>query len=186
MKKPDHVLEIFLQPGEFYFGDKDTRIRTLLGSCVSVTMWHPKRLIGGMCHYMLPYRSPQKTAPRLYELDGRYAEEAMLMFFREAARHHTNPGEYVVKVFGGGNMFPGVKKKISANTCNADSSREEIMACSSVSCKNTAVIQALAKQHHFNISAAHLGGVGHRTIIFDVWSGHVWMRKPGMQNETEG
>ena len=48
MKKPDHVIEIFLQPGDFYFGGADTRIRTILGSCVSITMWHPTRLIGGM------------------------------------------------------------------------------------------------------------------------------------------
>ena len=28
MKRPSHVIEIFLQPGDFYFGDRDTRIRT--------------------------------------------------------------------------------------------------------------------------------------------------------------
>lgn len=179
MKKPDHVLDVFLQPGEFYFGDRDTRIRTLLGSCVSVTMWHPTRLIGGMCHYMLPYRSPQKIPPNQYQLDGRYAEEAMLMFFREVARHDTDPRKYVVKVFGGGNMFPvGDKKR--RGSCTPDSSREEIMACSNVSCKNTSVIYALARQYGFHIAAEHVGGVGHRNIIFDIWSGHVWMRKPAV------
>ena len=29
--KPQHVLGIFMQPGEFYFGDESTGIRTLLG-----------------------------------------------------------------------------------------------------------------------------------------------------------
>lgn len=177
MKKPEHVLEIFLQPGEFYFGDKDTRIRTLLGSCVSVTMWHPKRLIGGMCHYMLPFHGQQKVSPRNYKLDGKYAEDAMLMFFQEAIRHGTNPADYVMKVFGGGNMFPDVKRK-SLNACDPTSSLEEIRACSDVSCKNAAVIYALAKHYKFRIAAEHMGGVGHRSIIFDVWSGHVWMRKP--------
>lgn len=177
IKKPDHVLDIFLQPGEFYFGDKDTRIRTLLGSCVSVTMWHPKLLIGGMCHYMLPFRGPQKTAPRNYKLDGRYAEEAMLMFLQEAARHNSDPRKYVVKVFGGGNMFPDNTRK-RPGSCNPKSSREEIMACSNVSCKNTSVIYSLAKQYGFHIAAEHMGGDKHRNIIFDIWSGHVWMRKP--------
>ena len=51
-----NVIEIFLQPGDFYFGDRDTRIRTLLGSCVSITMWHPRLHVGGMCHFMLPER----------------------------------------------------------------------------------------------------------------------------------
>jgi chemotaxis protein CheD len=180
MQKPDHVLEIFLQPGEFYFGDKDTRIRTLLGSCVSVTMWHPTRLIGGMCHYMLPFRGPQKISPRQYKLDGRYAEEAMLMFVQEAVRHDTDPRKYVVKVFGGGNMFPDSKK--NQGKCSPQMNRKEIMACSNVSCKNEAVIHLLAKQYGFHISAEHMGGIGHRNIIFDIWSGHVWMRKPVSQN----
>ena len=50
MKKPQSVIEIFLQPGELWFGDEQTRIRTILGSCVAVTLWHPGRRIGGMCH----------------------------------------------------------------------------------------------------------------------------------------
>src|SRR5262245_20243998 len=54
MKSPADVLEIFLQAGEFYFGGEKTRIRTLLGSCVAITVWHPKLRIGGMSHYMLP------------------------------------------------------------------------------------------------------------------------------------
>lgn len=180
MHTPEHVLDIFLQPGEFYFGDKDTRIRTLLGSCVSVTMWHPTRLIGGMCHYMLPFRGPQKISPRQYKLDGRYAEEAMLMFVQEAARHNTDPRKYVVKVFGGGNMFPDNKKNQGA--CPPISTRQEIIACTNVSCKNEAVIHLLAKQYGFHIAAEHMGGIGHRNIIFDIWSGHVWMRKPATQN----
>ena len=49
MKQSEHAVEIFLQPGDFYFGDENTRLRSLLGSCVSITMWHPTKLIGGMC-----------------------------------------------------------------------------------------------------------------------------------------
>lgn len=83
MKTPEGVLEIFLQPGEFYFGDEKTRIRTLLGSCVAITMWHPKLNIGGMCHYMLPQNRRKETA---HVLDGRYAVDAMQMFLREIHR----------------------------------------------------------------------------------------------------
>lgn len=160
MLKPDHVLDIFLQPGEFYFGDRDTRIRTLLGSCVSITMWHPVRLIGGMCHYLLPSR------PGIVDstLDGRYAEEAMLMFLQETARHNTNPSEYVVKIFGGGNMFPDLKKRKGSCTLSSSNKKvtacpkEEIMACSNVSCKNIAVMYILAKEYGLHIAAEHMGG----------------------------
>ena len=85
MRKPPHVIEIFLNPGEFYFGDRDVRIRTILGSCVSITLWHPKLLIGGMCHYMLPSRQGRETK----RADGKYADEALGLLFEEIRRGGT-------------------------------------------------------------------------------------------------
>lgn len=87
MKKPAHVVEIFLQPGESYFGDKNTRIRTLLGSCVSITLWHPHLLIGGMCHYLLPDRGGKSSTG---ELDGRYADEAIQILLKEVRAAGTD------------------------------------------------------------------------------------------------
>ena len=57
MRKPPHVIEIYLQPGELWFGDANTRIRTILGSCVAITLWHPHRRIDGMCRYMSQSRA---------------------------------------------------------------------------------------------------------------------------------
>ena len=99
---PLDILEIFLQPGEFYFGEDKTRIRTLLGSCVAIVLWHPRLHIGGMCHYMLPQRPRKRQGEAL---DGRYAEDAMHMFMRELGRSGTNPADYQVKLFGAGQMF---------------------------------------------------------------------------------
>jgi len=170
MKKPSHAIDIFLQPGEFYFGDSDTRIRTILGSCVAITMWHPRRLIGGMCHYMLASR-PNRRVSRL---DGKYGEDAILMFFAEAIRHDTDPGEYVWKVFGGGNMFPA---QSGHRPCDAKPCEQVIDICRNVSCKNGMIGRALLRQHGMGIAAEHVGGSGHRNVIFDVWSGHVWVRQ---------
>lgn len=169
MQKPAHAIEIFLQPGDFYFGDKNTRIRTVLGSCVSITLWHPKLHIGGMCHYMLPFR-PVTAA----QLDGRYAEEALQLFLREIRTANTRPSEYRVRVLGGGDMFPTLIRK---NRCEPHTNREDIGACRSVSCKNAAIARLLLASHGFEIEAEDLGGDGHRQVIFDIWSGHVLVRK---------
>lgn len=156
MHKPAHVIEIFLQPGEVYFGERDTRIRTLLGSCVAVTVWHPGLLLGGMCHYMLPkHPAGKRGAP-----DGRYADEAMELMMREIRNAGTRPSEYQVKLFGGGHMF---------SACQAVSEDH-------VGAKNIEMARALMKQHGFSSCAEHLGGAGHRKIFFDIWSGHVWVR----------
>lgn len=169
MNNPGHTIDVFLQPGDFYFGDKKTQIRTILGSCVSITMWHPELQIGGMCHFMLPSRHTNQTKM----LDGRYAEEAILMFFKEAVRYDANPKEFVVKVFGGGNMFP---QRGAKQTCNSHSSRDEIHACTNVSCKNSAIVHSLAATYGFSIETHDVGGTGHRQVIFDVGSGNVWVR----------
>ncbi len=169
MKKPAHVIEIFLQPGDFYFGDKDIRIRTILGSCVSITVWHPMRLIGGMCHYLLPFRGNRQ----MHLPDGRYAEDAMQLFLREIHLNKSLPSEYQLKIFGAGNMFSQQSKTVA---CKPLGTREDIQACKNISCKNIAIARYLAALHGFKIEAENLGGDGHRQVIFDIRSGHAWVR----------
>lgn len=156
MNQPAHIIDIFLHQGEVYFGDRETRIRTVLGSCVAVTLWHPDLLIGGMCHYMLPSR--HQTTPK--PLDGKYADEALALMLSEIKRSGTRAREYQVKLFGGGDMFPASKKL-----------REQ-----HVGFKNVEAGRELLIRHGLKIQAEHLGGDGHRNLIFDIWSGHVWMK----------
>lgn len=156
MESSAATLDIFLQPGEIFFGDADTRIRTILGSCVAITLWHPRRRIGGMCHFMLPERRRGERS----ELDGRYADEAMLLLIEEITRASTRAHEYEAKLFGGGNMFaPREQKQITVAERNIDAGRE------------------LLRRHGFNVLVEHLGGRGHRQIIFEVGSGDVWVRQ---------
>jgi len=179
MIKPAQVIEVFLQPGDFYFGDQNTRISTLLGSCVSITMWHRTRLIGGMCHYLLPSR----PKGNVYTLDGHYADEAMQMFQREIKAAKTHSSEYRVKVFGGGNMFHNTKKEVSGRPVMNNRSNKFSM---SVADKNVLVARSLVLSNGFTIEAEDLGGAGHRQLIFDIWSGHAWVRKPAMQKIISG
>jgi chemotaxis protein CheD len=177
MKKSAHTVDIFLTQGEVYFGDRDTHIRTVLGSCVAITMWHPELLIGGMCHYMLPSRRMQgqelhcriRNSPTAFPsrraldtdaLDGKYADEALELMAAEIQRNGTRPGEYQVKLFGGGNMFPATN---------------QLRECH-VGLKNVEAGTELLARHGLKVSAEHLGGIGHRNLIFDIGSGHVWMK----------
>lgn len=164
MEHKEGQFEVFLQPGEFYFGDADTRIRTLLGSCVSFTAWHPQRRIGAMCHYMLPGRRGQIT-----ELDGRYGNEAVLWFLQEAVDHGTNPEDYEIKFFGGGDMF----ERIAGGK-------------QSIGKLNTVLGLDMLQSLGHRIVARHVGGSGHRHVIFDVGSGDVWCRYvPLKEHKTE-
>lgn len=152
-KSPDEVMEVYLNPGEWYFGDEDTRIKTLLGSCVSFTLWHPVRRIGGMCHYMLPSRNSNANLP----LDGKYADEAVELLVQRIDAEKTRPQDYIAKVFGGGSI-------IKTDTV-------------SISEKNVMAARDLIKKHKFKLQGECLGGIGHRNVIFELWSGEVWLKK---------
>lgn len=152
----DDIREVFLQPGGFHFGAGRTRISTLLGSCISITLWHPTRLIGGMCHFMLPTRGLPAGVP----LDGRYGDEALALFDRAVATAASRPADYQVKVFGGGNM-------LAHSTEGA-----EIM---NIATRNVDSAYALLARHGYRPTVAHCGGQGHRKLFFDLWTGHVWL-----------
>ncbi|MDD5240698.1 MAG: chemotaxis protein CheD [Sulfuricella sp.] len=171
MRTPLSVIEIFLQPGDFYFGDRDTRIRTLLGSCISIVVWHPQRLIGGMCHYMLPTRGKKRTGT----LDGRYGDEALVLFLKEIQAAGTRPAEYEAKLFGGSNMFTGTGKIRCPEINCAD---PFTASCKDISCRNRRSARLLAERHGFAVTAEKLGGTQPHNILFDLWSGHVWIKRP--------
>lgn len=149
-------IDIFLQPGDIYFGDRGTRIRTVLGSCVSVTFWQPQLLLGGMCHIMLPERIGTAAG----EPDGRYAADALALLFGDMRAAGTQPGEYQAKLFGGGRMFA-----FKAGHEALDIGR-----------RNIEMARRLLRRHGIEPASEHLAGMGHRSIIFDVASGDVWVK----------
>jgi chemotaxis protein CheD len=161
------MIEIFLQPGEYYVGDASCRIRTLLGSCVSITIWHPKRRIGAMSHFLLASRIRTATDA----LDARYGDEALPMMLRDLAERNVPAEACEAKLFGGGNMFPEHARTKSHN----------------VGQKNGEAAHQLLRAHGIRVVSESLFGIGYRQIIFDVSTGHVWSRqvKPGLVSPSE-
>ena len=148
---------VLLKAGDFHFGGGGTRISTLLGSCVSITLWHPRKRIGGMCHYMMTERPREPDMP----LDGRYAAEAFELFLQHVDAAGTRPSEYQAKLFGGANMFAG-----------SDAGRMNIGA------RNIEYGHRLLASQHIALIAEHVAGSGRRKLHFDLWNGDVWLAFP--------
>ncbi|MBB1268338.1 chemoreceptor glutamine deamidase CheD [Shewanella sp. SR44-3] len=157
--------QITLQPGEFHFDQGKVRINTLLGSCVAITLWHPNKHLGGMCHYMLPKSS---HARRLEQ--GFFADGAMKLFLDAIKQHHTRPEDYHVKLFGGSNMF----RQLNSNHHFLN-----------VAEKNIAAGLKLLKQHGFHIQNMDLGGTVHRQVYLELWNGDVWVKYGGLEPNRE-
>ena len=170
---PNTIRDVSLAPGEHFFGGGSTRIRTILGSCVAITVWHPKLHVGGMCHYMLPNRRGTRLPSRKgvrpgvcptgesRELAGRYADEAVELLVREIRRANTRTAEYQTKIFGGGQMFDLVAG---------------VGVATDIGQRNIEAALQLSREHGFQLAAQQLGGRGHLSLFFDLWSGHVWCK----------
>ncbi len=154
---PAQIVDIYLEPGEFYFGESHARIRTLLGSCVAITLWHPRYHIGGMCHFMLPHRERSTHDT----LNGKYADEAMALFLCETARCGTHLTDYEIKLFGGGSVLEALERHAKLEN---------------IAQQNIQAAHRLMARHGLAIKAESLGGVGYRKVIFELWSGDVWSR----------
>lgn len=156
IKARQDASDIYLRPGDFFFGSQRARVRTVLGSCVSITMWHRERRIGGMCHYLLPARGE----PAYATLDGRYADDAVELFLCEIDRAGTRREDYEIKLFGGGSMFGGACRGEGMN----------------IGTRNIEAGRRLLQRHGLSVHGEHLAGAGHRNLIFELASGRVWLK----------
>jgi len=156
-------VDIFLNPGDWFFGDRQNRIHTTLGSCIAVTLWHPNLRLGGMCHFMLPAR--QEVGG---ELNARYGDDAMDLLIGEIRRLGTRPEDYESKLFGGASLFDLGPQG------------------NSVARRNIEAAEALMVRFGFAVAARSLGGSGYRQLLFNIAKGDVWVRQGSGQDDSAG
>ena len=154
----DKLIDIFLMPGDFFVGDQRYRVRTLLGSCVSITLWHPSLRIGAMSHFLLPGSSKRKSV-REDDKPGMYGADAMQLMMAGMAKHGVPLVQCQGKIFGGGAMFPGNGKATDIGAQNGDYAR------------------SMLQEYGITLVSESLYGAGHRQLIFTIRSGEVLSRQ---------
>ncbi len=141
---------IVLGLGDIYFGQAPRKISTLLGSCVAITLWHSGLRIGGMCHVVVP---------DLTKLNGdtRYPNCAVRSFIKDIVSYKTHAKEYIVGIYGGGNMFPdiGIAKQ------------------KQIGYRNIECMKDIMLKSGFNVSDAHIGGNEYRRVSLCLNTGNV-------------
>lgn len=148
--------QVFLLPGQWYFGARGELVRTLLGSCVALTLWHPQRHCGGMCHFLLPDRQRVQGA----EPDGRYGEEAVELLVKAMARHGTQPNDYVVELYGGADTMP-----------------DQVNMKFNVGERNIEKALTLIDHYGLQLSTVDVGGNEPRNVLLDLRNGQVQLRR---------
>ena len=161
--KPDTPIH-YLKPGGFFFLKKPGVIRTVLGSCVTVTMFARNTNLGAACHPVLPEcRNDKKVCYFAGCTDKfRYVECVIPEMMRLFRKEGVTPDELEVKLFGGSEMI-----------INSNPAKQVIR----VGLMNTEM--ALNILHSFDIQPdkRDTGGQFGRRLFFDTSNGDVWIKK---------
>lgn len=153
---------IVIHVGELLFGRGRRRIRTLLGSCVAITLWHPRQRLGGICHFAIPSRPAGTPGP----LSARYGDDCLELFRRSAEERGTRLVEYEARIFGGGDMLAGHRAPRELDSVQRQP----------VGDANAARAFELLMAEGVSILEADVGEQGYRTVEFDAVTGQVQAR----------
>jgi len=93
-------------PGEYYVTQRDMVLVTVLGSCVTACIRDRLSGIGGMNHFMLPDARPDQDTP--VSPSARYGAYAMELLINSLLNLGAQRSLLEAKVFGGGNVLPGM------------------------------------------------------------------------------
>jgi len=158
---------IYLKPGDVHFGPAPGRLATLLGSCVAITLWHPRRALGGMCHVVFPDGPAESEKAK--DCDNRYARCAFQFMADCVAAFGTRAADYRVGLFGGGDMF-------------ADLTRDGFPAIGEL---NVQRARELLAHHGFSVGHEHVGGRTYRRLNLDLGNGRVELAATRVQQSAK-
>lgn len=146
------IRQVYLQPGELFVDDAPALVQTILGSCVSVTMFCTKGRFGGICHAQLPNGSPEQP--------GRHVEGAVTVLLEEMLRLGACQEKLEIKLFGGGKVLG-----------------EPTNPRLGVGDQNVARAKALLLDLKLRLKADDTGGLRGRKLFFNSGTGEVYVRK---------
>ncbi len=154
---------VYLKPGELHFSAEPAVVVTVLGSCLSVTMFCRRRGLGGICHGLLPKCGQQKKGCHGECLEGfKYVDCSIRKMVKLFDRHKVKRSEIEVKCFGGADMFarpierPGVV---------------------SIGKQNAMTAEQILKSEGLKLQVVDVGGLQGRKIFFNTHTGDVWLKR---------
>lgn len=170
-KTASEMPDVNIQPGELFVARTPTILRTILGSCVSVTFWSPRLGAGALCHGVLP--SAPGVWPQGSSLaDGhRYVDFSIRYLIQKLESLGARRDELEVKVFGGADVLPLLSERADRPTVG------------SLNCKRA--VDVLAEEG-FSVAASDLGGTRGRRIHFNTATGVVLVYRLEAWNAVSG
>ncbi len=161
IKLPD----IYLRPCEIYFTDKPALVSTVLGSCISVTMFNASSGTSAICHGMLPQCRTNEVHScgnmKCSELH-KYVDCSIRIMINKMKASGIKRSDIEVKIFGGSEMVAVKRRTSDWKTVG----QENIMTATS-----------LIYKEKLNLVSYDVGGTAGRKILFNTKTGEVFMKR---------
>lgn len=163
----------FLKPADLYFTAESMVIKTVLGSCVTMTMFSPRTGIAAACHAVLPTCNEKSCPLETCMNKNKFVACVIPEMLRRFKRLGIWPDELEIKMFGGADML--VVKKGSWSGENGRVGR-----------KNILMARELVQNNNLKLKNADVGGTLGRKLFFDTETGEVLLKRLSGTKLTKG
>jgi two-component system chemotaxis response regulator CheB len=151
----------FLLPGEFHVTRINCEIATLLGSCVSVTLWHPEKRYAAMNHFLLA-EFPEGGGDQ-----GRYGDSSISLIIRLMGKLNPDIRKFHAGVYGGGAVIG------------------HLGSAANIGERNIEIARKILAEHGIKIVDEDVGDTRGRRIYMDNMTGKVTVRIIEKSQEME-
>ncbi len=160
-----HLPSIYLRPGEVSICKEPTKVVTVLGSCVSVTMFHRGSGLGAICHGILPNCRHGKLCGGACDEMFKYVDCSLLYMLSMFGKRGIQRKDMEVKLFGGADTLASKRD----NTIGS---------------QNVRIALHIIGLEKMKITAADVGDSFGRKLIFFSHTGEVFLKR--LKNGTAG
>ncbi|CAN2041038.1 chemotaxis protein CheD [Candidatus Magnetomoraceae bacterium gMMP-15] len=152
---------IYLKPGEMCITKEPTIVTTVLGSCISVTMFSNRLKISAICHALLPQCREITDCQMKCINKFKYVDCVVPIMAEKLINYGIKPADLEVKLFGGARMFGSENKASSLK---------------SVGQSNIDAVKKILKAQRIILKKRDVGGLFGRKLYFYTHTGEVFLK----------
>jgi chemotaxis protein CheD len=153
---------IYLKPGEMHISETPSIVVTVLGSCLSVTLFHRRARLAAICHGLFPECGGKKSCNNGCADGFKFVDCSIKRMLKRFDVRHIKRSEIEIKCFGGADMF---------------SVRQETANIVSVGKQNIATAQKMLENEGLMLHSIDVGGNQGRKILFYTHTGEVLLKR---------
>ena len=148
---------VYLKPGDIYIAEAPTAVSTVLGSCVSVTLFNRRLGIGAICHALFPETNGDVNG------DGfKYVDYALSKIIEKFDSMGIKLSEIETKLFGGSDIV----EMNGEDRLRATVGKQNIDAAFN-----------LIENSKLRLISSDVGGLEGRKIVFYTHTGEVFLKR---------